>query len=153
MPACKTNVNDMNAQNLPARTISRHAFQAVTPKLSGSRKMIVQVLARYGAMTANQVVAKLPPSGLSNFNVRSRLAELVKMGVATVNGVVKDPVSGHMARQYRLLEPGEDPPVTETSGHRASRKQLEAELLRLREEVEALRLIVGGTNENGDDLG
>jgi hypothetical protein len=132
----------MNTDNpsTPAHTIARRAYKAVLPKLSGSRRMIVDALGKYGPLTANQVVAQLPPSDLSNNNVRSRLTELVRMGVATINGVVKDPVSGHEARQYRLMEPGETPSTTpDELSRRSSRAQLEGEVTRLKTENEALK--------------
>jgi predicted ArsR family transcriptional regulator len=131
--------SDMSNQNLPARTISRHAYNAFRPKLSGSRRLIVEALGKYGPLTANQVVAQLPPSDLSNNNVRSRLTELVRMGAATVNAVVRDPVSGHMARHYRLLLPGETPSTTpDELIRRSCRAQREVKITRLRTENEAL---------------
>lgn len=133
----------MNPNNTPptGRTIARFAYEAVAPKLSRLRQEVFDVLRQYGPQTANEVVNKLPPSGLSNNNVRSRLAELVGLGFVVINRVVKDPISGHLARQYRALEPGErlPAPADVAQRRRAIRAQLEAENAQLREENAALK--------------
>jgi len=110
----------------------------------------LEVLRKYGPQTANEVVGKLPPSDLSNNNVRSRLKELRDLGLVVVNSEVNDPVSGRQARQYRAIEPGETPPPSPNALRpgRISRAQWEAEVERLRAEIVALKRRLGaGTRE------
>jgi hypothetical protein len=131
-------------------SIARSAKRAIGPKLSGLWEQVFRVLRQYGPQTANQVVNRLPPTNLSNNNVRSRLKELVGFGRVVITGVVKDPVSGYRARQYRVLGPGEMPPPPESRPRRASRAQLEAKITRLEVENEALKSKLSNTGRNSD---
>ena len=124
------------------RRLARQSIKAVAPKLSRTRRDIRKVLQQHGPQTANEVVGKLPPTNLSNNNLRSRLTETVESGNAAINAEVKDPVSGHWVRQYRAVEPGEIPvpASTQLRPRRAHRAQLESEVARLTAENEALTL-------------
>src|ERR1035438_3479679 len=98
----QTDINTfMNSGNTSAngREISRASYAAITPRLTGQRRKVLEALRQYGPLTANEVAGVLPRTDLSNFNVRSRLQELVELGLAVINREVKDPVSGHLARQ------------------------------------------------------
>ena len=141
-----------NLSQPTGRTIARSAYHAVVPKLSRLRQEVFDVLQQYGPQTANEVVNKLPPSGLSNNNVRSRLAELVGLGLVAINRVVSDPISGHRARQYRAVEPGEQPPASAEVARprRKSRGQLLAENARLAAENEALKSKLDAVLEDED---
>jgi predicted ArsR family transcriptional regulator len=142
-------MNDDNSQ-VTGRTIARSAIKTVSPKLSRIRQDIFDVLLEHGPQTANEIVGKLPPTGLSNNNVRSRLTELVKLGRAAIAGAVKDPISGYSARQYRAVEPGEIPARVQLL-RRASRAQLENEIARLRAENEALKARLPSMGRCKDD--
>jgi predicted ArsR family transcriptional regulator len=118
----------------------------VEAKLPRIRQDILEVLKQHGPQTANEVVGRLPPTDLSHNNVRSRLAEMVRLGQAAINRVVEDPVSGRRARQYRAVEPGEIPPPASVQlRRRASRAQLEKEIARLQAENKALQSNLSGT--------
>ena len=134
----------------PGTTIAQFALRAHSPKLSRNRQEVFDVLRRYGPQTANEVVGKLPPSDLSNCNVRSRLTELVRLRRVVINRVVKDPVSGYRARQYRVARPNEvPPPVAEQLRlRRPSRAHLEAEIARLKTENTALKLKLSGAGNS-----
>ena len=133
----------MNPDNTSAngREISRASYAAITPRLTGKRRKVLEALRLHGPLTANEVAGVLPPTGLSHTNVRSRLRELVDLGQAIITRLVEDPVSGHRVRQYRAVELGEIPPSpsVELRPRRASRAKLEAEIARLAAENEALK--------------
>lgn len=131
------------------RVIAQMSMNAVEPKLPETRRQILDVLRDFGPMTSNEVVSHLPPSDLSNNNARSRLKELVESRVVVINAVVKDPISGRLARQYRALMPGETPPpvAEQLQARRASRTQLEAEIVHLRAENEALKSKLDGAGK------
>jgi predicted ArsR family transcriptional regulator len=96
--------------HLSAHQISRSAYEESAPRLTGQRRKIVEALRQHGPQTANELARLLPHGEVSNFNVRSRLQELTKLGLVVIDRLVSDPVTGHRARCYRLAEAGEATP-------------------------------------------